>query len=779
MPNKQKQYKAIHNNTKLIKIKSDAKFVKPSLILFFTFLFSLHGHANTQHKQAIHHYQDGNYQAFVELASGKLESNDLSSTQQFRLKLYQADARQKLGQPVEALTQLLLAEEILNDYRSLNKAKNQLLLNAQFGSLYTQLNSLDKATSYLDKALAYLPKVREPSIKAKAMNDIALLMIKQGKTEKARQLLNQAQSLMAKSSSVLTASINTNLARLAVEEALFDELDDTLKRAVNSIDALIGANEKAFLYVAVGSLYSEALNRYEGVVPQHYRGDAYQQYQQAIATAKQSKDNNLQAYAYGEMATLYEDVARNEEAAHYGRQALFYAQQSGNKNSLYQWQWLVARTTAMQGKLIESALIFEQALETVESIRYTLAEGAQGSYRSIVGPLYYQYADLQLHRTAAMAEGKQKQQILFDVRDALEDVKRAEIEDYFNNQCLKDEGDDLNLDTVLLETVVLYPVLLEDRIELLISNGKKIQQFKAPVRLNKLTQTVRDFRLQIERETGTSQYKKYSQQLYTWLIQPIQNYLDEHQIHTMVIIPDGPLRTIPFSALYDGNQYLIEKYAVATAPGLSMIDSKPLEKQNINVFAGGISESVQGFDALPNVGKELASLQQNIDASIYQDKKFTNALLESQLKAGQFNVAHLATHGEFLSDYKKSFLLTHDGRFTLSSLEETVGQRGITGKEPLELLVLSACQTAAGDDRAALGLAGVAIQAGARSALASLWSINDEATFELVNEFYVQLQKKSISKAESLRRAQLKLIANNRYEHPSNWSPFLLIGNWL
>lgn len=97
----------------------------------------------------------------------------------------------------------------------------------------------------------------------------------------------------------------------------------------------------------------------------------------------------------------------------------------------------------------------------------------------------------------------------------------------------------------------------------------------------------------------------------------------------------------------------------------------------------------------------------------------------------------------------------------------------------MELLTLSACQTAAGDDRAALGLAGVAVKAGARSALATLWFINDQATALLITEFYHQLRDPDLSKAKALQRAQLILLNDRRYQHPGYWSPFLLIGNWL
>ena len=114
----------------------------------------------------------------------------------------------------------------------------------------------------------------------------------------------------------------------------------------------------------------------------------------------------------------------------------------------------------------------------------------------------------------------------------------------------------------------------------------------------------------------------------------------------------------------------------------------------------------------------------------------------------------------------------------MNRLAQTIGLRRFQ-EEPLELLVLSACQTAAGDDRAALGLAGIALKAGARSALATLWFINDEATSVLVSEFYRQLQDPSISKAKALQNAQLMLVRDKRYRHPSLWAPFLLIGNWL
>jgi CHAT domain-containing protein len=140
---------------------------------------------------------------------------------------------------------------------------------------------------------------------------------------------------------------------------------------------------------------------------------------------------------------------------------------------------------------------------------------------------------------------------------------------------------------------------------------------------------------------------------------------------------------------------------------------------------------------------------------------------------------HLATHGKFAGKVRDSFVLTYDGRMSMDELEQFVGISWFREDNPVELLTLSACETAVGDDSAALGLASVAIKAGARSALASLWSINDEASSKLVADFYRELQDPGITKAQALQRAQLGLLADLRYQHPVYWSPFLLIGNWL
>jgi CHAT domain-containing protein len=142
-------------------------------------------------------------------------------------------------------------------------------------------------------------------------------------------------------------------------------------------------------------------------------------------------------------------------------------------------------------------------------------------------------------------------------------------------------------------------------------------------------------------------------------------------------------------------------------------------------------------------------------------------------------MVHFATHGQFNHDVHKSFILTYDGKLTLNQLEELIRPSQYRGR-PVELLVLSACQTAAGDDRAALGLAGVAVKAGARSAMATMWFVNDESTSILVSEFYRLLHgDPRLSKAKALQQAQIKVLREERFGHPCYWAPYLIIGNWL
>ena len=235
------------------------------------------------------------------------------------------------------------------------------------------------------------------------------------------------------------------------------------------------------------------------------------------------------------------------------------------------------------------------------------------------------------------------------------------------------------------------------------------------------------------------------------------------------------------SVLYDesSDEYLIQKFAIANSPGLSLMDSRPLASQAPAVLISALSEQVQGFPGLPFVASEVETLQGLYNAKTLMNKNFTLDKLTSAFESDSYNIVHIASHGYFGGVADDTYLLTYDGRIQLDALEKLVRPTQFR-KQPIELLTLSACETAAGDDRSALGLAGLAIKAGARSTLATLWSVNDQASSQLVGQFYENLSsEEKFSKAEALRRSQLDLLSDMRYTHPFYWSPFLIIGNWL
>jgi CHAT domain-containing protein len=281
-------------------------------------------------------------------------------------------------------------------------------------------------------------------------------------------------------------------------------------------------------------------------------------------------------------------------------------------------------------------------------------------------------------------------------------------------------------------------------------------------------------------QRGNRAFLPLSQQVYDWLIRPIEADLQGTQVKTLVFVLDGFLRNIPMAALHDGEEYLIEKYSLALAPGLELIDPRPLPERQLAVLKAGLSQARQGYPSLPYVEVELQQIQGLVRGETLLNEEFTNAAVRQELRETSFPVLHLATHGQFSSNLEDTFILTWNDRIDIAELTNLLETTDPLQSRPIELLVLSACETARGDERAALGLAGVAVRAGARSTLATSWLVDDATTAAVMSQFYEQLADANLTKAEALRRAQLLILQDSQYEqHPYYWAPYLLVGNWL
>jgi len=452
--------------------------------------------------------------------------------------------------------------------------------------------------------------------------------------------------------------------------------------------------------------------------------------------------------------------------------------------ALYRWEWQSGRLLKAQGKADEAIAAYRRAVQTLQPIRHDITLGygnavAHPSFRDAQGPMFFELADLLFAQADKANSPEQAQQLLREARDTVEQLKAVELEDYFHDDCVNVvRAKTMALETVDERTAIIYVVPFADRTELLVSLASGMKRFKVPASAETLTAEVRQFRRNLETRS-TYAYLEQAEELYGWLIKPIHELLTEKRIETLVFVPDGALRTIPLASLYDGKQFLVQEFAVAVAPGLSLVEPRPLQEKKVHLLLGGLSEGVQGFPPLDFVPGELKSIEPLYRSRTLLNEDFVLPALREKLTEEQYSIVHIASHGQFGHDASQTFVLTHDAKLTLNDLEAMIRPSQYRG-QPVEMLVLSACQTAAGDDRAALGLAGVAVKAGARSALATLWFVNDQSTSVLVKEVYNQLrQNPGLSKAKALQAAQVKLINDRRYRHPCYWSPYLIIGNWL
>jgi CHAT domain-containing protein len=601
-----------------------------------------------------------------------------------------------------------------------------------------------------------------------------------GENAAALAAYEESQRLAREEGDGLLAALATaNSARAMLETGELAGVEGGLAQALAASERFSDPSARAQLLIHVGRTYALLARRHATA-----RGSATRRaaaaFERAREVAAGAGDERLRSYALGYLAELYERRGQRGDALKLTRQAIYAAQLADAPDALYRWQWQLGRLEIDAGRTEEGLAAYRDAVTTLRDIRAqtALAAEAAGTFQSRVEPIYTEFVDLLLSRGVPGLDSDGRQTLLVEARDALEDRKVAELRDYFRDPCL-DAQRKATPDTIP-QTVVVYPILLPDRTELIVSRAGRLERYPLPVDRETLTAEARAFRQTLMRRTSR-EYRPHAHTLYDWLIRPIEVLLEgDGEPATLVFVPDGALRTIPFAALRDREtrQFLIEKHPLAVTPSLTLTDPRPIPGR-VKMLAAGISESVGGFSELSGVVTEIEAIRELYPGRTLMNDGFVVDRLKSELESVPFGIVHIASHGEFGGEASDNFLLAYDGRVSMDRLAAFVGATRFRAEHPLELLTLSACESAAGDDRAALGLAGVALRAGARSALATLWSVDDRATADLVVEFYGQLRDPELSRARALQHAQLALLNTRHYRHPGYWAPFLLISSWL
>ncbi|MEL7039098.1 MAG: CHAT domain-containing protein [Cyanobacteria bacterium J06592_8] len=547
--------------------------------------------------------------------------------------------------------------------------------------------------------------------------------------------------------------------------------------------------------------------------------------QEAIQDAQQLQSIHAEAYAFGYLAAIYQQNQDFIQAEKYTRQALelesISSYETGEITYLLQWQ--LGRLQKAQQKeqqkdqtKINPTIAYQVAFQTLNSLRRDLLEissDVRYSFRDSIEPLYREYVDLLL-KTEDPNESPDHDN-LKQARTVIEALQLAEINDFFQDACTEARPQEIDtvVDRITSPTTVIYPIILEDRIEVILKLPGKdnFYHYRKRVKQEDVEKTINEGlsaylssnptlkedakeEAKVRREQANKTFIDDSSRVYDWLIRPAEEEQKLSKETTLVFVLDGVLRKIPMAALYDSKQqkYLIEKYAIAVAPGLQLLSPEPFSEISLNALLAGVGKEQiingQKFTPLEQVKQELNDLQTLIplENQALLNENFSIANLKNQLEQTDLTVVHIATHGKFSSNLDESFIVAWNELLTVREIDRILREQRSQTSIPIELLTLSACETAEGDDRAVLGIAGVAVRAGARSTFASLWRVNDRSTAEFMRLLYKELltanETGTVNKAKALQKVQLDFLKNypdTDWNQPYYWASFVLIGNWL
>nr|MDJ0572410.1 CHAT domain-containing protein [Pleurocapsa sp. MO_192.B19] len=683
------------------------------------------------------------------------------------------------------------------------------------GNIWRQGGDLDRSQETLKQSLAMLEKLAatQPSLLSESSQNKSQILFSLANTERALAQREQARQNSQSAESYYQAALthyqqtaaNTTFPLIQIQAklnqlSLLLESDYATDRD-NSTQTLLPSINSFLLQLPVSrpSIYAR-INFAQSLMKLEHNqenkakiANIAQILNKAVEQAQKIQDSTAESYVLGTLGEFYELKADWLQAKKFTLSALLIAQTINAPELAYRWQWQMGRiiqnrtpqTPNNQDTNTEALNYYTQAFNTLNQLRSDLVvlnPEVQFSFRESVEPVYRQLVDLLLRSPQPSKEN------LIQARNVIEALQLAELDDFFRDACAKPEKVDIdNLDA---SAAVIYPIILENRLEIILklpgTNNLRhyAERDVSETQIDKAVQQLR--RSLTRRSTSLNQVKQESQQIYDWLVKPLETNL-ENQIKTLVFVLDGSLRNLPMAALYDGKHYLIEKYAVAVTPGLQLLEPQSLLPEKLNILLAGATDApsfqAEGLSPIDNVEVELAEVAKQItNNQKLAEREFLQQNLRNLINLVPFNVLHIATHGTFSSNPEQTYLLDWQERIGVKDLDNLLRVREEQIATPIELLVLSACKTAAGDKRAALGLAGIAIRAGTRSTLATLWQINDASTAEFMIQFYQQLKNFQITKAEALRQAQLAFLtqySDTDYNRPYHWASFILVGNWL
>lgn len=653
----------------------------------------------------------------------------------------------------------------------------------------------------------------ESSLEAARLNNLLGQVLAAGGKAAAAAELFAGVRRAAVDDPALQVSASVNLARVSPLAARLPLLQDAQRQSAGLPDE----RQRGRLLAAIGS---QAL-RLGG----SGRDLAASTLGEARTLGRRSADWRGEAEAEDALSQLLADSGRRRDALQAIDAGVLAAGRIDARDLLMTLEWRRGRLLREAGDAEAAIAAYQRAVDHLESIRQDIPvtyEGGRSSFRETLSPIYLGLADLLLEARG----GADEQARLRRARDIVELIKQSELQDFLGDRCSVESARRSSSQPVPAGVAIYYPVILPDRVELLVETSNGLYRARTAIAAEQLRNEAVSLASHLRNQEA---YLPQARRLYDWLIRPVADELARRQVHTLVTIPDGALRLIPFAALNDGKVHLIEQLSIATAPGMTLAaDRKAGDARGFSALLAGLAEpgpvveklpatfsngppgeaapapvrgmrtrSVRPGDdavrgdatranryaalremyALPGVRDEVQMLAGQLANVALVDSQFTLQEFGRNVGDGSHRIVHIASHGFFGGTAEESFIMTYDEILTIGGLQDLL-QRDAAKSLPIELLTLSACQTAEGDDRSPLGISGAALKARARSALGTLWPVSDDAARDIMPKFYRGMVQEGRSKAQALRQAQTDILTDPRYAHPFFWAPFVLVGDW-
>jgi len=594
------------------------------------------------------------------------------------------------------------------------------------------------------------------------------------------QNCHHACELATKSSLMkqLKTNAGINIIRAKIYQKEYVDLITFFNMVLVDIHDLPESYDKTFRLLAICRLMHTIDDKH---LNNHMSPFMKKYFSKAFDMASRLKNHRLLSYTCGYIAQSIEK--ENEYAIPLTQRAIMQAQKN-HQDLMFIWQWQLARLLFNQSNISGALIAYGSAIELLtpsknipldckhpcSGMLQSFLRGFRGSHLSFekqVKPVYVAYCELLLSQN--------RQEMTLEARNVMERLKSVELADYYQDECMIIKSKKIP-EVLPDDAAIIYPMVLDKSLKILLTiSDQTIQKTVniSAIHIQKKARRLREM-LQKPYHYSNKRYKYLAQRFYDWTIRPIEDELELHQIKTLVIAPDNCFRLLPFSVFMDNNQYLIEKFALVTVPSISLIDFQSKKQNSRNILLCGLSD---GIPALPQVPKELTDINQIFPGKIYLNETFNYQQIANAFKNNHYNIVHMSTHGRFDQSQHRTYLQLHKERLSINQLEKLI-QISVVRQTPVDLLTLSACHSAADNERSAMGLAGLAVKAGVQSVVASLWRISDQAAYDMMIEFYQQLKQTKNTKATSLQQAQIRMIQDKTYAHPKNWAPFLLIGKW-